>query len=195
VEHDGVGEAAGQLQRLLAHGHQQQRDVLVELGVLVEERVRAGRALVAEDHVARPQPAQDAGHVLHLGARHLGQADGLEQGVEAAAEAEGEAAARQAVHGRGERRRHQRVAGVVVGGRRGDAEALGDGADGPRQHGGVLDVEPLRDERRADPEPLGVPGLAHGVAWRVGVAGERVEAELVAAFHRWSPWRSGSRRG
>ena len=55
---------------------------------------------------------------------------------------------------------------------------LARGRDGAAQRGGVLGVEPLRDEGGAQPDALGVAHLADQVPGRRGVPRERVEAQL-----------------
>ena len=178
MEHDAVGDPAGELEGLAADRHHQHRDVLVEGAVLVEVRVGAGRAVVAHHRLAVPQRAVDADRVLHLGAGDLRDAHHVEEQVEAAAEPERVAAAGEPVHGGRERRGHQRVAGVVVGRGGGDADGLADRAGGAGQDGGVLDVEALGEEDRADAETLGETDLGEEVARARGVTGEPVATEL-----------------
>ena len=177
VQHDGVGDPAGELEGLAADGHHQHRDVLVEAAVEAEEREPPGRAVVVEG-LAAPEPAVDADGVLELGAGHPGHAHQVEEHVEAAAEPERVAAAGHPVggdrHGRGD----QRVAGVVVGGRRTDADRRAHRTRGSREHRGVLGVEALGQEDRAEAELLGQPHLVEQVAGRGAVAGQAVAAEL-----------------
>ena len=61
---------------------------------------------------------------------------------------------------------------------------LGDGGGRAAERRRVLEVEALGDERRAEPERLGLAHLVEQVARRVGVPRQRVEAELVQSLHR-----------
>ena len=80
---------------------------------------------------------------------------------DAAADAEGEAAAGQPVHGGGPRSGDQRVPGVVIRCGRGDLHAVGDRAGGTGQRGRLLDVPPLGDEAGAEAQLLAAAGLVH----------------------------------
>ena len=71
-----------------------------------------------------------------------------------------------------------RVAGVVVGGGGDDGHPLAHRAGRAREHAGLLLVEPLRDERRAQTQAFGRPDLVDEIPRGVGVAGQSVEAEL-----------------
>ena len=51
---------------LVAEGDEAERDVLVEVRVEAQHGPGPGRAVVAEDHLAVPQPAHEPGEVLHL---------------------------------------------------------------------------------------------------------------------------------
>ena len=106
------------------------RQVLVEAGVEVQHRPRAGGAVVAHDHLAPEQAPHDADEVLHLGGGDAGDAVGVLHGGDAAPEAEGEAAVGEALHRAGVAGGHDGVAGVVVGGGGGDGDALADRAGG-----------------------------------------------------------------
>ena len=126
-----------------------------------------------------PQPAHDAGEVLELRGRHRRQAERRGHRGDAAAEAEREAATRQAVHRRRVGRGHDRVARVVVRGRRGDLQRRRRRAERARQRRRLLHVEALGDERPAEAEPLAVARLLDQLV-RIGRrAGERVVAEVV----------------
>ena len=146
--------------------------------------------VVADDRLAVPQPAHQPGEVLELGGRDRRQAEGGGHRADAAAEAEREPSAGQAVHRRGVRRGDDRVAGVVVGRRGGDVQRRRDRADRARQRGRLLDVEALRDEHPAEAEPLAVGDLRDQVARRLGRAGQRVEAELLECHGRRLPHRA-----
>ena len=178
MQHDAVGDPAGELERLAADRHHQHRDVLVEGAVLVEVRVGAGRSVVAHHGLAVPQRAVDPDRVLDLRAGDPRHAHDVEEQVEAAAEAERVAAAGQPVHRRRDRRGDQRVPGVVVGRGRRDADGLADRARRAGHHGGVLDVEPLGEEDRADAQSLGEAHLVEQVTRAGGVPGEAVAADL-----------------
>ena len=52
-----------------------ERDVLVEVGIEAQERIAAGRPVVADDGLAPPQPAHQPGEVLQLGGGDRGQAE------------------------------------------------------------------------------------------------------------------------
>ena len=149
-----------------------------------------GGAVVADDRLAVPQPAHQAGEVLELGGRHRRQAEGGGERADAAAESEREPSAGQAVHRRGVRRRDDRVPGVVVGRRRGDVQRRRHRADRTREGGRLLDVEALRDEHPAEAEALGVSDLGDQIARRLGGAGECVEAEVLECHGRRLAHRS-----
>jgi hypothetical protein len=119
---------------------------------------------VADDRLAAPEPSHQPCEVLHLCGGDRGQAEGLHERCDAAAEAEGEPAFGQSVHGGRVRRCHERVARVVVGGCRGDVDPRGDGADCAGDGGCLLEVEALGDERPAELETLGVAHLGDEVA-------------------------------
>ena len=190
VQHDPVGDPAGELQRPVADGHHQHRDPLVEGAVLVEVGVAPGGPLVPDDGLAAPEPAVDADGVLHLGTGDAWQPHQVEQHVEAASEAQRVAALAHPVRRRGHRGGHQRVPGHVVGRRGRDAEPLGDTGDRAGHHPGVLDVEPLGEEERAEPDLLGEPRLGDHVARGVGVAGQAVAGQLRVLHCR--PWTHGA---
>src|SRR3546814_20677760 len=75
---------------ILAEGRGPEGDVLVELGVEPQDRPGAGRAVVAEDRLALPEPPHEPGEVLHLGGGDVRHAVGVIERLDAAADAEGE---------------------------------------------------------------------------------------------------------
>ncbi|MEI2790494.1 MAG: hypothetical protein V9E93_16675 [Steroidobacteraceae bacterium] len=80
---------------------------------------------------------------------------------------------------------------VHVGGRGGDAERVAHGPGRPREGRGVLHVEPLGDERRAQPERLRLAHLGDEGSGIGRVAGERVEAELGELVHGAAAYAPG----
>ncbi len=181
VQDDVVEGPATELQGLRPEGHEQQRDVLVELAAEVQHRPRARRPLVPEDHLALPEAAQEAGGVLHLGGGDAGDAEGVLHQRDPATEAEHVPAAGQLVHGHGVRGRHHRMAGVVVGGRGGDADLRRHRPGRAGEGGRLLHVVALGDEGRAEAEGLALPCLVEQRRRRRGATGQQVEAQFVEA--------------
>ena len=130
--------------------------------------------IVSPCHSRRMRPAKSS--IWAVVMRGMPKASNMRR--DAATDAEGEAAAGQAVHRRGVRRGHDRVAGVVV--RRGgdDLHVRRRDRRGTREGGRLLDVEALGDEHGAEAELLGATALVDEVARVLGAAGERVEAEF-----------------
>ena len=151
--------------------------------------------IISPFHRRRRMP----GDVLELRARDRLQAHGLEQRVEAAAEAEREPATGEPVHRGRERRGHHRVAGVVV--RRARSRCRGVSLDGPGRaaESVAASLRLNRSEMNAEPRPMRSASRTSvdEVARRVGVTRERVEAELVQLIHlptasRWLPRTLGN---
>src|SRR5690606_12416058 len=124
-----------------------------------------------------------ADDVLELRGGDPRQAHDVEEHIEAAAEAEGEAPAGEPVQGRRERRGQQRVPGVVVGGGGGDPDPLARRGGGPGQRGGLLGREPLGQEDRPESEALALGDLGEQVARRGGMAGQPVEPQFRKIVH------------
>ena len=66
VEDHRVHAAPRELESALAHRDEQQRNVLVERRVLLHERELPRGAIVADDGLTLPEPAQDPRHVFEL---------------------------------------------------------------------------------------------------------------------------------
>ena len=88
-----------------AEGHEAHGEVLVQGAAQVQDRVRAGGAVVAHDHLAPEQPAQQPDEVLHLGGGDGVDAVGVLERADASAQPEHEPATGEALHGPGEARR------------------------------------------------------------------------------------------
>ena len=125
-----------------------------------------------------PQAAHDVGEVLHLGSGDLGDAVGVKHRRDAPADAKHVTAAGQPVHGGGMRGGHQRVAGVVVGGGSHDANVVGHRTDRPRDGGGLLQVEALRDEHGAKAQFLSRCHLLDELPGRIRRTGQSVETQF-----------------
>ena len=122
------------------------------------------RPVVAEDHLAVPQPAHHLGEVLHLRGGDRRHPERLVHRRDAAADAEREAPAGQPVHRGRPRPGDERMARVVIGRRRGDLHPGGDRAGRPGQRRRLLDVPPLGDERGAEAQLLAAAGLVQQAA-------------------------------
>ena len=192
VQHHCVEAAPTQGQGVGAEGGERHGDVLAAGPHEGEHRVVADRALVVEDGLALPQPAHDSHKVLHLRGSDGRQAERLGQSVDAPAQAQAEAPAGELVHGHGVGRGHHGMAGVVVGGRSGDAHALSGHTDRTRQRGGLFDVEPLADEYIADAQLLSLANLVDQLPRRLRRPRQGVETKLVHLGHLGlSSWYRG----
>ena len=138
-----------------------------------------GRAVMTEDDFAVPEAPEEPDEVLHLRRGDPGQSEGAEDGVDPPTQPQGEPPSGQPVHGRGHGGRDQRMPGVLIGRRGGDAEALRRSPGGTREGGRLLDVVALRDERRTEALGLPVGDLADERRRRVGGPGQKIEPELV----------------
>src|SRR3546814_19286220 len=75
---------------ILAEGRGPEGDVLGELGVEPQDWPGAGRAVVAEDRLALPEPPHEPGEVLHLGGGDVRHAVGVLERLDAAPDDERE---------------------------------------------------------------------------------------------------------
>jgi hypothetical protein len=180
VQDDVIELATAQGQGLRAERDDGQPNVLVEIGVEEKDLIFPDRPVVVEDHLAVPQLAHDLREVLHLRGRHRGHPERVVHRRNIAADAQGEAAPGQPVHGGGPRSGDQRVPGVVIGCRRGDLHALGRRTGGADERGRFLDVPAFGDERGAEAEFLAAARLVHqrGRPLTAGT-GQQVVAEFV----------------
>ncbi len=179
VEHDHVVGATREGERVRTERDEPERDRLVEAAIEVQDGEAAGRSVVPEDDLALPEPPHQTGEVLHLRRRDLGKSVRAEQRVDPATEAECEPAAAEPVHGRRVRAGDQRMTGVVVRRRSGDAEPSTRGRGRPGERDRLLDVEPLGQEDGSEAEAFAVRQLVEEVGGRLGRSSEPVEAELV----------------
>ncbi len=184
VEDHLVEAPAAEVERVRTERHPTERDVVALDAVEVEVRPRTGRSVVTQDHLALPQTAQDADEVFDLGGGHVRQPHRVEHPVDATTETEREPAAGEAVHRGAERRRHRRVAGVVVGGRGGDGDVFAHRSDRAADRGGFLHVQALGDEHAPEAHRFGIGHFPNERARRRRCTGERVEPEFVEAWHR-----------
>ena len=178
MEDHVVEQAAPELERPRAERNERKRDVLVECRVEPQHGVTADRAVVANDCFAVPEPTHEQCKVLHLGGGDRLDAVGLEHRSDAAADAEREAAASEPMHRCGVRSRDHRVPRVVVGGSSDDVDLGRHRTRRAGQRGGLLDVEPLRDERSAESDALGFDDLVDEVAWGLRSPSQCVEPEV-----------------
>ncbi|OBC00351.1 hypothetical protein A5784_20175 [Mycobacterium sp. 852013-50091_SCH5140682] len=180
MKDDVVECPATERESLRTKRDERQPDVLVEVLVEKQHRVLPDRPVVVEDDLTVPKPAHHSGEIFHLRGCHSRHSERVEHRRDAAADAQGEAPARESMHGRRPRPGDQRVASVVIGCGRGDLHAFGDGASGADERGCFLDVPAFGDERGAEAELLTTARLVHqgGRAFPAG-SGQKVVAELV----------------
>lgn len=178
MQHDAVGDLAGELQRPITDGRQQHRDVLVEARILLQVRERARGPVVVEHGLTPPQPAVEVHDVAQLRAGDLGQAHHLEQRAEPASETERVATAGEAVRGGGHRGGDQRVPGVVVGRGGADPDRVRGRGDRAGEDSGVFGVERLGQQHRPDAQPFGEADFVEDVARGSAVPGQAVAGEL-----------------
>lgn len=183
MQHNEIGDLAGELHGLRADGHQADRRPVVQAVHVAQHGPFPGRAIVIEDHLAGPEPAQDAEEVAQPCLGHHREADRLPVGPHPAAERHGEPAFGHCVHRRPDGCGHGGVTGVVVGRRR-DAQRRAGARDGATEDAGVLHGEALADVAGAQPERLGGPGLGQHHPGIGGVPGDGVVAELVELVWR-----------
>ena len=138
---------------------------------------------MTEHDFAFPQPAHQRDEVLDLRGRDPRDAVRVEEGSDAAAEAQREATVGEAVHRRRVGRGDDRVPGVVVRCRGRDPEGRRHRAHGAGERERFFDVEAFGDERGAEAERLTGRDFADQLGGRLRCAREHVEAELVQLVH------------
>ena len=151
----------------------------------MENRIAPRRPVVADDHLTAEEPPHQGRKVLHLRRRDAIDPVGVLHRGDAAAEAEGESPIGQALHGQCESSRDHGVAGVVVGGRGDQPDALAGRARSAAEDGSFLLVVALGDERCPESERLGVFDLSDDVPCALRLSGEQVAGQLVKYLHGW----------
>ena len=164
VQHHLVEAAPTEFERVGAEGDQPHRQMLVECRVEVQDRPTARRPVVAHDHLTAEQATHESDEVLHLGGGDAADSEGVLHGSDAAPQAEREASTGEALHRAGESGGDDGVAGVVVGRRGRDGDALAHRADSTTQRGCFLLVVALAHEHPTEAERLTLAYLGDEVA-------------------------------